>query len=421
MNDDGTNKVRMTNNNTTDLRPNWSPDGTKITFNSQEEDDEIYVINTDGSGLMNLTNNEVNDYAESWSPDGTKIIFTSEVEHKEYIMQEIYITDADGSNRTKITNYPSYERIPFWSPDGSKIGFASWGYHSSFITIGDLDGTNQFQLENLKQYQGIDYVNWSPDGTSIIFTAWITSRSLSNIYLTSLLDGLESINLTGDSEITERNAKWSPDGAKIPFESHRSTMHLPESERYTNLFVMDYDGQNKINLTQGYEAMGGVWSPDGNKIAFIGNNETTNYPNIYVMNADGSDKIRLTEDISFVQDISWQTTFTQIIPQITAVTQPLEELAQPSQYMLSQNFPNPFNPITTIPYLINEPGDVSLSIVNLAGQRVKTIFEGHREPGNYKEQWNGANDSGDLLASGIYLYRLQTENYTETKKMLLIK
>jgi len=74
MNADGTDQTRLTNNPAGDWNPDWSPDGTRIAFNSNRESgqDEIYVMNPDGSGVTDLTNNPASDGSPTWSPDGTK-------------------------------------------------------------------------------------------------------------------------------------------------------------------------------------------------------------------------------------------------------------------------------------------------------------------------------------------------------------
>ena len=90
--------------------------------------------------------------------------------------------------------------------------------------------------------------------------------------------------------------------------------------------------------------------------------------------------------------------------------------AAPSEYKLSQNYPNPFNPTTKIEYSVPKSGFVSLKVYNLLGQEVTTLYSGNQKAGNYEVTFNGAN-----LASGIYLYRLQSGNVSITKKFVLMK
>jgi hypothetical protein len=88
----------------------------------------------------------------------------------------------------------------------------------------------------------------------------------------------------------------------------------------------------------------------------------------------------------------------------------------PASFFLSQNYPNPFNPSTTINYSIAASGNVSLKIYNILGQEVATVFQGFQKAGSYI-----ANFDASKLASGVYIYKLQTGQFEEAKKMILMK
>lgn len=86
------------------------------------------------------------------------------------------------------------------------------------------------------------------------------------------------------------------------------------------------------------------------------------------------------------------------------------------QYAVGQNFPNPFNPSTTIRYELTKGSTVSLKIFNALGQLIATLVDAHKEAGYYQAQWSASN-----VPSGIYFYRLQTGGFLETKKMILLR
>ena len=88
----------------------------------------------------------------------------------------------------------------------------------------------------------------------------------------------------------------------------------------------------------------------------------------------------------------------------------------PFTYSLSQNFPNPFNPTTTIRYQLPESGKVSLIIYDILGREVKTLVNEFKINGKYEVSFNASS-----LASGVYLYRLIVNYYVDVKKMLMIK
>jgi flagellar hook assembly protein FlgD len=93
----------------------------------------------------------------------------------------------------------------------------------------------------------------------------------------------------------------------------------------------------------------------------------------------------------------------------------------PNDYTLSQNFPNPFNPTTTIQFQVPEAGEVSIVIYDMLGQVVKELFAENVQAGKYSVDWNGVNNSGLKMSSGSYIYRMTAGNFIETKEMILLK
>lgn len=86
-----------------------------------------------------------------------------------------------------------------------------------------------------------------------------------------------------------------------------------------------------------------------------------------------------------------------------------------------QNAPNPFNQATTIRYQMSKPGNVSLKVYNIAGQLVKTLIDGNKQPGYYSVNWDGKDEKGCKISNGIYLYQLQTTNCSKTYKMVVLR
>ena len=93
----------------------------------------------------------------------------------------------------------------------------------------------------------------------------------------------------------------------------------------------------------------------------------------------------------------------------------------PDVTFLAQNFPNPFNPITTIAFGIKESGYVSLRIYDAAGRLVTTLVDESRPAGRYTTEWNGRGADGRAVSSGVYFYRLNMGEFKETKKMILLR
>lgn len=93
----------------------------------------------------------------------------------------------------------------------------------------------------------------------------------------------------------------------------------------------------------------------------------------------------------------------------------------PTTYALAQNYPNPFNPSTEISFGLPQASAVELAIYNVLGQNVRTLVNGKMEAGSHTVTWDGRDGSGSQVSSGVYFYRITANNYSATKKMLLLK
>jgi hypothetical protein len=94
---------------------------------------------------------------------------------------------------------------------------------------------------------------------------------------------------------------------------------------------------------------------------------------------------------------------------------------QPSDFILYDNYPNPFNPSTTIKYSLPIQSKVTLSIYNILGQEIRTLVDEVQSSGIKTISWNGRDNHGKQVSSGIYLYRIQSGVFTATKKMVLVE
>ena len=105
-----------------------------------------------------------------------------------------------------------------------------------------------------------------------------------------------------------------------------------------------------------------------------------------------------------------------------ALPAPVQLQTRPEAFALANNYPNPFNPATTIKYALPQAADVELTVYNVVGQVVRTLVAEHQSAGRYVVEWDATNDSGHNLSSGMYFYRLEAGGeFHEVKKMLLLK
>ncbi len=279
MNVDGSGVEQLTYNDSDDRFPAWSPDGGRIAFVSDRDNDveiyDIYVMNADGSGVERLTD-DCSNHAPVWSPDGGRIAFTSR--------GDIYVTNADGSGVEQLTGDPSESCASVFLSDRD----GQW-------YVRNTDGS----VELLTDYDSVDwdaanwYPSWSADGGRIVFQ----SRRDGNmeIYVMNA-DGSGVERLT---ENTKRDwlPSWSSDGDRIAFSSKR--------DGDEDIYVMNADGTGVDVLTNNeYFDFDPAWSPDSGRIAF-----TSEYgpgdSGILVMNADGSGVVRLTENEYTDYDPAW--------------------------------------------------------------------------------------------------------------------
>jgi len=93
----------------------------------------------------------------------------------------------------------------------------------------------------------------------------------------------------------------------------------------------------------------------------------------------------------------------------------------PYLFELSQNYPNPFNPVTTIEYSVPTRSEVTIEVFNVLGQKVRTLVDEVKSSGSYRIEWDGVDDAGRSVSTGVYLYRFQAGEIVQTKKMLLLK
>jgi len=93
----------------------------------------------------------------------------------------------------------------------------------------------------------------------------------------------------------------------------------------------------------------------------------------------------------------------------------------PATFALDQNYPNPFNPATTITYKLPEQRDVTLVVLQHTGQVVKSLVQNAQPAGSYEVRWDGTNDHGMGVSSGVYIYRLKAGDFVQSRKMMMLR
>ena len=318
MNPDGSQPMNLTNHPDNDNYAAWSPDGTKIAFVSRRDgDSEVFVMNADGSNPTNLTNHPDSDYNPIWSPSGNRIAYTTNRESASPVLSidpkliingyniEIFVMNADGSGQMNLSNHPGWDGYPSWSPDGDQLVFQTDRDELNGVVMGvvpvdlgreiyliNADGTNPTQLTNSPENDV--YPSWSPDGAKIVFQSYRDGNA--EIYVMNP-DGTGQTRLTTHPE-SDMSPSWSPDGSWITFHSSR--------DGNMEIYKMTASGFSQTRLTNDPEwDWGPSWSHNGLEIVFQSSRDGNG--EIYIMNASGASQRRLTDDPEWDVHPVWGT------------------------------------------------------------------------------------------------------------------
>jgi TolB protein len=242
---DGADVKQITQNQSINISPAWTPDNKRIAFTSYlKRNPDLYLIDLNGTNPLRFSSSPGLNLSPSWSPNGKKIALMMGMEGK----SEIFLLDADGKNPRKLTKGHGNEASPSWSPDGERIAFVSDRSGSPQIYLMNADGSNVKRLT----FDGNYNTNpcWSPKGDRIAFCGRVEGR-YEILIIAPDRSGLQ--RLTSGSGNNE-NPKWSPDGRYLAFSSTRTGG--------SKIFVMNANGSNQRPLTS---SKGGESSPAWSK------------------------------------------------------------------------------------------------------------------------------------------------------------
>ena len=278
--------------------PSISPDGTEVVFVSYPpaQAANILKLNITKRRIEQLTHNAKKDIryrSPDWSPDGREILFIMVTGPLEDPRTDLCVMDIKQRQIRHILQPDPPTRIsqPSWAPDSNRILYYQDTRDSSGIFIIDDNGNN---VINISRDQFVSLAVWSPKRNQIGYIDAVVTRHVPRnplqIYKMDLVKESVTALTSGDNEENIPLA-WHPDGQKILF----VRLYLFDQEILgSDIFVMDNNGENIINLTQTPEMeMSASWSPDGGQIVFdreVGEEEIA----IFIMEADGQNPQRLT-------------------------------------------------------------------------------------------------------------------------------
>lgn len=319
------------------------------------------------------------------------------------------------------------------------INFSTQPSSAATLTLQYLPGNpggSQVELTDAGNYRVNTY---SQDGAwQINYTG--PTNAVYNLNLTA--DGITGVNTPSALRIINRTSSavnWGlsgthSSGSSSPIKANRNGMTFSSSMQYTiggNTVENPLDGTLPVELVSFVSSLANgkdvklnwVTSTEINNAGFEIQRKDNNSDFVKIGYVKGNNNTNTNSHYSFADNNLTTGKYSYRLKQIDNngnfeyfVLSNTVEIGAPSKFSLSQNYPNPFNPTTKINFTIATAGQVTLKIYDMTGKEIKTLVNEVKNPGFYTLDFNGAN-----LSSGIYLYKISTGSYSETKKMSLIK
>ena len=246
MDYDGSDLVNLTDNTFDDSLPDWSPDGSKIAFSSnmQDDTDEIYVMDPDGANLTRLTTIGM-CYSPKWSPDGQRIAF-----YCHDLDDVIYSMDPDGSNLLQVSQPQTDIQDLSWSPDSQQIAFSSQFASPAGVYVVPAAGgaaTPVYESEHISS------VAWSPDGRLLAMEIMVTPSYTFDIFLYDLEN--ETLSRVTDTTLIHFHVDWYPLGQYLIFQGFLA------DNMTSYIYTIAMDGTRLQQISDGGSDYAPDWTP----------------------------------------------------------------------------------------------------------------------------------------------------------------
>ena len=395
--------------------PSWNDGRQYLTSNFavQTGSYDIYKVNTKSGNVERVSFiDDADEFNPSFSNDGKKVAHDV-VGGSAPLGHSIYITDVNTGVSTLLDGADGGNDAS-WSPNGQYIAFDRGSVGDLSIYIVPANGGTRTLLRT----NAVD-AEYSNNSHRLVFQ--------------DITDGsVRTVDVNGGSETIVApfgvNPSWSPNGKYIAYTDGNNIIKISvnqHGEPQGSPVQLTNDGTDVFNQQPS-------WSNNSKTIVFHSNRETGDF-DLWTISASGGTPLLLTglpENGDFDPCYSKNgkyvsyAGFTSAVPSSplgNGTTVSTNESSIPNQYILDQNFPNPFNPTTQIRFGIPEASNVTLRIYNSVGQLVKTLVDGNMSEGYHQVTWDATDNSGNKLSSGVYFYRITTGTFNQVNKMLLMK
>ncbi|MCE5249362.1 T9SS type A sorting domain-containing protein [bacterium] len=393
-----------TTENVTLWKTDWSPDGKWIAFGG---DEDIWIVSTETGEMKNLTA-DIDDRCSvpEFTPDGSAVTYSRMIVDSETKQARCKIESIDIDSEKRMT-FMNEAFAGTLSQDGSLFVYIYWPdpEKKENMTYAVYDFGTQSPI-NL----GIDFHNGepifnfghssiSPDNTNFVTTLIEPSenRDASNMhaFYRIFFDGRAPEMILNDAD--PWYPKYSPDSKWILYTRHDYTdMDTARNLPARDMYVFNTETGESTNLLPDnpYGSLCGSWSPDGSKIC-------------YILDKNGEYEL-------YIRNFEFYT------PVDDGLQLGVDEQS-PMPFALRGNYPNPFNPTTTIEFSLPDAGQVNLTVYNAAGQKIRDLVSGMVNTGVHSVVWNGRDNTGAPVSAGVYFSRLEMNGQTATGRMILVK
>jgi hypothetical protein len=420
------------------------PPGMFTEIKMDSDGDDLYFGWIEESDGFKLVGQMVSNQQIQWGEDGLVLLefpqnsycFLSDVRGRFYVFSmENY--DTGQYEAKALLLEPNGEVSPGWNPMGNVL-VDSNTFDYQFCLHTELLGEDLIAV--LHTYQGVNTISvaqrmnpsgqrlWSDTGVVIPGASWY--NSISKLWID---EQINLLYLTGEGPYLLRYQGISSNG-DILWEENGAVISL--SPGFTDSFVItgfddgvkvviyEKDGAQETYYGSYFDLGLKYISPDGEPAFENSMLCTAPYDQRYISAASMGHNalVSWTDNRAGVysEDYAYSSIYAKIITsQPIHIIDPV--LPPPARVVLEQNYPNPFNPETTISFSLDMASSARLSIYNTRGQQVKTLLAADLAAGSHHAVWNGKDDLGNSVSTGIYFYKLEVAGQTQTRKMLLLK
>ena len=346
------------------INAHFSPDGSKIVFMGVPEGShnynswDIFLWELGSTTPVNLTyNNNIPDEDPKFSSSGDAIVFKQNGDLK--------IMDLNGNIINTVTNdgFSVEESMPYYTNDAQQIIYSRGEGSDADIYIINVNGSNIQPLENVANTQ--EFYPITRDSYTFLYTRWVSSSNHHDQIYLGYFSGANTQSLPFNDVNANDDDPFPVNSDYVFFSSDRSG-----SVGGWDLYLADINS-------------GLVWS-----MGDFGINSSNHELGACYSNSE------------LIID---------------------NNLEIPSRFKLYRNYPNPFNPTTTISYQLPEDSEVELKIYNIKGQKIKNLVNELLPAGAHSIIWNGRDSNGNRVGSGIYFYKLKVGDFQKVRKMMLVK